>query len=211
MSNKLMTVFGVFVAGLATMAATTQGCGGGSAGSGDLASVCNQGCTKLATCTASGSSMDACLASCNAQANCSNVSAIVAAEQKCIGMTDCTAAGACIASRPTCVTGSGGTSGGAGTSGSAGTSGGAGITGGGGVFGTGGILGTAGIGGTTCATACAKADACCMALGTDGGACNLKMMCDSATATNMAQIVSGCNAVLEIAAFAGAQEPAACK
>jgi hypothetical protein len=223
MPNKMMKLVGVLAVGLWLLASTTQGCGG-SSGSGDLASLCNQGCATTVKCAMGFITMDQCVKSCNAQSSCSNVSAIIAGGQKCVGMTDCAAAQACaVQNIPACVTGAGGTSGAgtgghagtssvgsAGTNGGAGTSGGAGTTGAGGMTGAGGVFGAAGTAGTTCATACTKADACCKALpGAMPANCTFKADCDAAS--DMAMAVNDCNILLQTAAALGASEPAACK
>ncbi|HVU52996.1 MAG TPA: hypothetical protein VHL80_20075 [Polyangia bacterium] len=153
MPNKLMTLVGIFVLGLGALAATTQGCGGGSSApsAADIASVCNQACTTEVGCSMGLLTMDACVSTCTSGAKtaagttCSNTDAIVAAAKQCAAMTNCAALGACFSTLPKCATGSGGSTGSAGhaASGTAGVTvtGGAGIT----VTGTGGVTGGGGI------------------------------------------------------------------
>src|SRR5258708_3113531 len=49
MSNKIISVLGLLAAGLGLLAATTQGCGGGSS-SGSVVDTCNKFCDKEASC-----------------------------------------------------------------------------------------------------------------------------------------------------------------
>jgi hypothetical protein len=232
MSKNVISMLGAAVVGVVLVGSATQGCGGSSGGAGDLPSLCNQGCTQEIKCGAP-LSMSDCVTSCEKEASCSNVDAIVAAGQKCLGITDCTALATCGSNIPDCVSsGSAGASGGgtAGSSGNgtAGTSGGgtAGASGGGtagasggGTAGAsgGGTAGSSGTpGGTTCDTACAKADACANAIAVlihaDAGAGSLKALCDSQSAADQVSTVAGCNMILSSAAtMAGAALPAACK
>ncbi len=223
MSKNVISMLGAAVVAVVLVGSATQGCGGSSGGAGDLASLCNQGCTQEMKCGVPGS-VSNCVATCEKEASCSNVDAIVAAGQKCLGITDCTALDTCGMNIPDCVMGSAGSSGGtAGTSGggTAGTSGGgtAGASGGG-TAGTsgGGTAGTSGTSaGTTCDTACKKADDCTKAIDAiaghaDASTTSLQASCDSAGATDQAMIVETCNSYLtSFASLLGAQEPAVCK
>lgn len=127
MSTRL-SAFVVGVVGLFALAVgTTQGCGG-SSGSGFVA-TCQKACDKALAC---GTITDAtaCKANCS-QVHCANEAAIASASEKCLAMSDCTAALTCGQTTvPDCqpVSGTAGTNGGAGTSGgggAGGTSGGA--------------------------------------------------------------------------------------
>jgi hypothetical protein len=225
MSKNVVSMLGAAIVGIVLVGSATQGCGGGGGGAGDLSSQCTQGCTQEVKCSGGFLSMSACVTDCEKAASCSNVDAIVAAGQKCLGITDCTALATCGSNIPDCVSsGSAGASGGgtAGMSGggTAGASGGgtAGASGGGTAGASGG--GTAGASGTpvgtTCDTACAKADACANAIAVlihaDAGAGSLKALCDSQSAADQVSTVAGCNMILSSAAtMAGAALPAACK
>jgi len=204
-------MLGAAVVGLVLVGSATQGCGGSSGGSGDLATACNNACPTIVRCSGGIETMAKCLTDCNAQASCTNVSAIISAGEKCEGMSDCTAVAQCSQSVPDCIKG-GGTAGASG-GGTAGASGGgtAGASGGG-------TAGTSGTmpGGTTCDTACAKADACAAAVSalshTDAGiGGSLKTECDAQSAADQLSTVAACNMILSEAAMLGAVEPAACK
>jgi hypothetical protein len=233
----MITLVGTFVAGLAILAATTQGCGGGGGTSAaDIASICNKSCVTGVKCAGGLIDMATCVQLCNAGAKnsagatCSNLDAIVAKAQTCSNITDCTMFESCSQMIPKCQTGSAGTNGGTagtnggtagtssgGTAGASGSNGAAGVLGTAGVLGGGGVFGGAGTAGSTCDTACTKADACCNALNSADagvGTCNNKMNCDMA-GTQTSTAVAICNAFLQsapvVAQFQNVTLPNACK
>jgi hypothetical protein len=192
LSGLLMAVATMFL---------SQSCSSSSGGASQISSLCDQGCAKAAACSAdsgvpitTASCKSSCLASAtNDGGTCSNQSAIVAAAQACLAMSDCTAYITCVATTiPPCNGGS--TGGGQGGSTGGGQGGSAG--------GQGGSTGSA-----TCAI-CDKAGACCTALGGGTQCASLSTaMCNSA-GTSQSTVIMACQQTLT----AGAQlNTAACK
>ena len=192
MSNKVIPMLGVLVGGLALIAGTTQGCGGGSSGSpdggntsaGNFTQLCTSFCNKDIACTPNippaetATAQATCMTDCmnnvptgatSTNSNCPSLTVSVAESKlnACLSVA-CSMLDACV--EAICPsgnsTGTGGTtgSGNAGTTGSgnAGTTG----SGNGGTTGGGGSSGAGGstAAGTTCDTACAKADNCSAAI-----------------------------------------------
>jgi hypothetical protein len=193
MSNKVITLLGVFVTGLVLLATTTQGCGGGGGGNtvspATAMDLCNKTCDKEVQCNPNaGLTADQCKAlACknvgtggaggSSGNNCGlSASEAVSKYNACLAMA-CDQFMTCIenicpAGAGTAGTNGAGTAGttshagtsGAGTAGAGGSTGNAGSGGAAGVLGAAGVFGGAGTAGSTCDTACTKADACCMAL-----------------------------------------------
>jgi hypothetical protein len=218
-----MKVFGAMVVGAAFIAATSQGCGGGSSGT-NTVDLCNRLCTKTVECAGGFITLDQCKAQCTSETmssggqRCTNEAAIVSKVNECLAKPDCPMFIQCGMTVPECAGSSSGaagtgSSGAGGTTGAAGSSstGAAGFTFDGSVpFDASGLLGSGGSAGSTCGTACVKAEACCKALpGANPASCNFVAQCNAAT--NPDQIVQACNGVLQTSAFFGAQQPAACK
>lgn len=157
MSNKIISVLGVLAAGLGLLAATTQGCGGGSS-SGSFVDTCNMICDKEASCNPQIVALTPgfaaqCKSSCASSANggstgtkgvmssCPGVStdqAIAKANMCFAGSCDnldsclgaiCPGGSGTAGSTGTAGHGTAGTTGGGGSSGAAGSTGGAGSTG----------------------------------------------------------------------------------
>jgi hypothetical protein len=205
--------------------------GTGSVSTAQITALCMMICDKEATCNNLPALAAPCKANCSGGAGGATGTSISGFMTSCPSLTadqafskasacvsgTCAALDDCLGNICPGASGAAGTSGGAGTSGSAGTSGGAGTSGsagtsgGAGTSGSAGVFGGAGTAGSTCATACAKADACCVALEGSSANCQFKMECDAATSANMTQIVQACNQILQGAAAAGAAAPAACK
>jgi hypothetical protein len=212
MSNKVMTVLGGLIAGLAFLAGTMQGCGGGS--SANPQDTCNKVCDKEDTCgllLGFGLTLAQCKGFCTqsasggasgSQGKCGNLTNEQAAAKfnQCLSM-GCDMFQGCIGNVCS-TTGGAGTSGGTGaggTTGSAGTSGGAGRAGGAGTSGT----GAGGASGGDCAVVCGKAETCCKALIPDAGAsCSFVAGCSNTA--NAAQIAAACQNIVT----AGAGMPA---
>jgi hypothetical protein len=186
MSRKQsLFLVGVF-APVAFAAGIMQGCGGGSSSSSNVA-LCEKACDKALECAPDAGAIGQqalgdCKARCQAAANthCSNEAAIVSAANACLAMS---CDGFLTCSVPNCQTTTG-------------------------TGGTGGTTGTGGTGGGDCSV-CTKAEACCTALA-GGQACNLKTMCDTATADAKPSYVSACQSVLTTVA-GNPQAPAACQ
>jgi hypothetical protein len=215
MSNKVISVLGALIVGATFLGGATQGCGGG--GGTNYVDLCNRGCQKTVECSMGFVTDAQCKNTCMMQTmstggqRCTNEAAIVSKFNECLGMAACDAFLACLGTLPACQgagTGAAGTSatGGAGRTGTGAAGTGAAGTSATGAAGTS-ATGAAGTAGSTCATACTKADACCMAAGQQ--ACGLKAACDGAGADS-AQYVSICNQFLAGVA-SNPQAPAACK
>ena len=181
MSNKVMSLVGVFVAGLGFLAATTQGCGGSIGARATSRPFAMQGCAKTVSCTAGSAfaiTMAECLQTCNATGELlERVARSSAAGQKCVGISDCVAAAYVREQHsrlrhgkraaPRAARGHVGQRRHLGRRRNVGRRRHVGQRrhhGRRGRPGSGGVFGTAGTAGSTCATACAKADACCLAL-----------------------------------------------
>jgi hypothetical protein len=166
--TKRVVVLAVLVVGFAFTA--MHGCGGDSS---DKTSVCMKSCAKINECL---SMTNDCAAECANLPTCTNESQIISAANNCVGMA-CPAAAGCLATVPTCQTGTGtgGTTGNAGTSG-----GGAGTTGSGGTTGGGG-----------CAS-CVKFQACCLAASPASCTTDVGAACMAQPAANQAASNSAC-------------------
>ena len=100
MSKAKLIVAG-FLCAIGLMAVTLEGCGGSSA---TYASVCNQICDKIASCSgdpgATAQSTANCKQACTGE-TCSNESARISAGQACLAK-DCASLIPCLATAPAC-------------------------------------------------------------------------------------------------------------
>jgi len=168
MSKAKLFVAGVLCS-IGLMAVTLEGCGGSSA---TYASVCNDGCEKITSCTPGATAQDTadCKASCTGE-TCSNESARVSAGQACLSK-DCAAFIPCLAAAPACQSG-----------------------------GVGGHTGATGSGGSTGAAGCSvcdKAPACCVALGQTAATCSAlsTAACNGTIAASQPQFIATCQSLL---------------
>jgi hypothetical protein len=211
MSNKVNALIGLGIiccaAGL--LATAAPGCGGSSS---NAQAICVQTCNKFTTCGLGTSTPTECSQQCSSPDSgvgsevCTNESALEAAANKCLAMTDCAAFISCGQSIPDCQM-PGGTGG---TSGSGGASGTGGSTGSGGASGTGGSTGTGGAAGNTCAV-CTKAGTCCAAIpGEDAATCAMinAATCNSVPAASQAGLIMDCQLIISDGALLNV---AACK
>jgi hypothetical protein len=230
MSSKVMSVLAAVIMGVAFLAGTTQGCGGGSSGTSATA-ICNKLCNKVRECYGDAPGADQVVTQCNTtcvqnvgdstgpSAKCGNLTPAQASARfdlcypmACPAFQTCATnvcGGGTTGTAGTGATGAGGTTGTAGTGSSTGA---AGFAFDGSIpnfdgsipgFDASGLLGSGGSAGSTCGTACAKADQCCAALGQQN--CGLAAACTAGTGN-----VQSCNAFLQLANLSGAA-PAACK
>ncbi|HVZ71648.1 MAG TPA: hypothetical protein VHJ20_04675 [Polyangia bacterium] len=197
MKIKAMKVLGGIcglIGGLALLAAVGQGCGGDSS-SGDLNSICMQGCAKAVQCSGGVETMQECMTGClaidktSSGATCSNSSAIVAKAQTCAAMSDCTMASACIQTIPACEGGSSG--------GSTGSNGGSTGSNGGSTGSNGGSTGSSG--GGDCSSVCTRAVTCCMAITPTSPCSQLPSACTNAQSSAQAQ--ADCQQILTAGAM----------
>jgi hypothetical protein len=241
MSNKVISMLGALVVGLGFLAATTNGCGGGSSASSPT-DVCNKLCDKEVSCGNLPTTFVAqCKASCvgggagssgaTSMTSCPGMSAdqVISKANACLGGACSTLetclGGICPGSTGTAGrtgTGTAGTSGSAGSVGSAGSTGAAGFT----VTGTGGgagftITGTGGGAGFTITGGAGTAGSSCATACTKADACCAAIETDGGKdctlkmtcdmSTDPTQTVAACNGYLQVSALLGAMQPAACK
>lgn len=168
------------------------GCGGGSSASGG--SLCEQGCSKLASCGGDGA---ACKSQCPfadaITASCTNKAQVDSYARSCLTM-DCAGFTACIANKPDCnidITGSGGAGGATTGTASGGSSG----------------TGAAGSSGAASCDICGKADTCCRQLATSVGqspsSCKYSANCQSMTGADRDSYVMTCSDSVMLASGLG--------